>query len=58
MKKSQNVLLTSVLISAALLFGMVSYLYGYQIQVAIGAAKGKSATATAYHITLALPSQV
>src|SRR6266487_1531752 len=46
MKKTQNVVLTSVLISAALLFGMVSYLYGYHGQMAVAAPKGKSTTAT------------
>ena len=41
------VVLISVLISAALLFGVVSYLYGYQMQMAVAAPKGKSITATA-----------
>jgi len=47
MKKTQDVVLISVLISAALLFGVVSYLYGYQMQMAVAAPKGKSITATA-----------
>src|SRR3989442_3519964 len=47
MKKTQNVVLISVLISAALLFGVVPYLYGYHVQMAVAAPKGKSITATA-----------
>jgi plastocyanin len=46
MKKIRNVILASILLSAALLFAMVSYLYGYHEQMAVAAPKGKGATAT------------
>jgi plastocyanin len=46
MKKIQSVVLASALLSAALLFGVVFSLYGYHAQMAVAAAKGKSATAT------------
>jgi hypothetical protein len=45
MKKIQNVVLASALLSAALLFGVIFSLYGYHVQMAVAAPKGKSATA-------------
>jgi plastocyanin len=41
----QNVVLASALLSAALLFGVIFSLYGYHVQMAVAAPKGKSATA-------------
>jgi plastocyanin len=46
MKKMQNVVLASALLSAVLLFGVVFSLYGYHVQMAVAAPKGKSTAAT------------
>jgi len=46
MKKMQNVVLASALLSAVLVFGVVFSMYAYHVQMAVAAPKGKSATAT------------
>ena len=46
MKKIRSIVLSSVLLSAALLFGVVYSLYAYHVQMAVAAPKGKGATAT------------
>jgi plastocyanin len=46
MKKMQHVVLATALLSAVLLFGVVFSLYGYHVQMAVAAPKGKTATTT------------